>query len=238
MSVCIDWRAAEAQDSCIAGIEEIIQLLRQNPNQLKEQYFVSLIGLLQAAHHAGRNLIAGWHECDVPLLAWSSRNSLEVSIWVKYITQNESHAERFYHDWLNDAEDLLRRSVRLDQLAGINEKPDSVYADIAFDTSAPDKAAARINALRKQQQFSSQRRLDIGKIAKEIGEEAVFTDLNPILSKFIHTTSYSVLSFPSDDSRRGTGLMFLDRGFWNLARIIGIVDAFLKERNLPRLGLT
>ena len=111
MPASTDWRITEAQDSCIAGIEAVVQLLQQNPNQLEEHCFVSLIGLLQAAHHAGRNLMTGWRECDVPLLAWATRNSLEVSIWVKYITQSESNAERFYHDWLNDAEDALRRAI-------------------------------------------------------------------------------------------------------------------------------
>jgi hypothetical protein len=231
----IDWRIAEAQDSCIAGVEAVVHLLLQNPNQLAEPCFVSLTGLLHAAHHAGRNLITGWRECDVPLLGWAARNSLEVSIWIKYITLSESNAERFYHDWLNDAEEALRRAVQLDQLSGKYEKLDSVYADMAFDASAPANGTAHIAALRREHQFSAQRRLDISKIAKEIGDDDLFSNLNPILSKHIHTTAYSVLSFPTDASRRSTALMFLDQGFWSLAKTIGIVDIFLKARNLQSL---
>ena len=237
MSAGIDWRIAEAQNSCLAGIEELVQLLQQASNQIGEQRFVSLIGLLQTAHHAGRNLISGWSECDVPLLAWAARNSLEVSIWVKYVMQSESNTERFYHDWLNDAEETMRRSIQLDQFEGVNWKSDSVYADMGYDVSAPVKATAHINALRRENHFPSQKRLDIGRIAKDVGEGDVFSELNPILSKFIHATSYSVLSFPTDESKQRTGLMFLDRGFWNLIKTVGIVDTFLKAKNLPTLGL-
>lgn len=228
-----DWRKPEAQNSCIAGIEAYVQLLQQNPNQFDGSCFVSMIGLLQAGHHAGRNLITGWRECDVPLLAWATRNSLETAIWLKYVTQSKENAERFYRDWLNDAEDALLRAIQLDQHSRTKERQDTAYADLTFDTSAPGKAANWIAARRKEHQFPPQRRLDIRKVAKAIGEDHVFTNLNPILSKYIHATSFSVLSFPTEASMRRTALMFLDQGFWNLARVIGITDTFLKTRNLP-----
>lgn len=124
----------------------------------------------------------------------------------------------------------MQRSSQLDQFAGNQGKADSAYSDVAFDPSAPAKAAALIAASRSEHRFPKQKRLDIGRIAEEVGEKETFSNLNPILSKYIHTTSFSVLSFEPETSRRRTALLFLDRGFWNLARAIGIVDDFLKSQ--------
>jgi hypothetical protein len=157
---------------------------------------------------------------------------VEVMIWTKFVTLSESNARRFYLDWLNDVDDALRRAIRLDQNEGADLKGGGAYTDVDFDQFAPTKALAYIAELRLKNQSPSQRRLDVAKVAKEVGEDTAFAGLNPILSKLIHTTSYSILSFPSDSARTRQAVFMLDRGFWNLISVIGTVDAFLKGRNL------
>jgi hypothetical protein len=228
----IDWRLKENQENCLAGIEEGVAALRGQCAQLDESTFVSSVGLLQAARHSYRNLQTGWRECDLPLLAWATRNSVEGMIWTKFVTLSEANARRFYLDWLNDVEDSLRRAIQLDQNEGTDLRGGGAYTDVDFDPCAPAKAQAYIAELRQKYQSPSQRRLDIAKVAKEIGEDAAFTGLNPILSKLVHTTAYSILSFPSDSARIRQAAFMLDRGFWSLISVVGTVDAFLKGRNL------
>jgi hypothetical protein len=135
-------------------------------------------------------------------------------------------------DWLNDVDDSLRRATQLDHNEGTDLKGGSVYTDVDFDSAAPAKAQAYIAELRLKHHSPLQRRLDVAKVAKEIGEDTSFTDLNPVLSKLVHTTAYSILSFPSDSARIRQAVFMLDRGFWNLISVVGTVDAFLRGRNL------
>lgn len=228
----IDWLTKENQENCLVGIEEGVATLREQSAQLDEPTCASLVGLLQAAHHSCRNLQSGWQECDVPLLAWATRNSVEVMIWTKFVTLSESNARRFYLDWLNDVDDSLRRAIQLDQNEGTDPKGGGAYIDVDFDRSAPARALARIAELRLKNRSPSQRRLDVAKVAKEVGEHTTFTDLNPIVSKLVHTTAYSILSFSSDSARIRQAVFMLDRGFWNLISVVGTIDAFLKGRNL------
>jgi hypothetical protein len=92
----IDWRIKENQENCLAGIEDGVAALCAQGAQLDEPTCVSLVGLLQAAHHSCRNPQTGWRECDVPLMAWATRNSVEVMIWTKFVTLSQSNARRFY----------------------------------------------------------------------------------------------------------------------------------------------
>jgi len=229
----IDWRIRENQGCCLAGIQEGVEVLRKEAAQLDEPTYASLVGLLQAAHHSCLNLQAGWRELDLPLLAWAARNSAETMIWTKFVTSSESNARRFYLDWLNDADEALTRAIELDRAEGTDLR--GKYLDSDFDPTAPAKAQAHIAELRLKYQSPSQRRLNLAKVAKEIGEDAVFVNLNPILSKLLHTTAYSVLSFPSGPARAGQALFILDRGFWTLIRVVGVIDAFLRRRNLTSI---
>jgi hypothetical protein len=126
----------------------------------------------------------------------------------------------------NDVDDSLRRAIQLDQNEGSDPKGGGAYIDVDFDRSAPARALARIAELRLKNRSPSQRRLDVAKVAKEVGELTAFTDLNPIISKLVHTIAYSILSFSSDSARIRQAVFMLDRGFWNLISVVGTIDAF------------
>jgi hypothetical protein len=237
VTIHVDWRVEENQGSCLAGIDQAINIVHEaaTMNAFEPWFSRILIGLLQTAQYACRNLQSGWKKSDVPLLAWASRNSLEVVIWTKFVTSKQQNAWRFSVDWLNDANDLLRLGKELDNSVGSGTAPSQAYRDVPLDPSAVAEAEKFITEMRRQLASPQERRLDLAKVAKEVGEDVQFAKLNPLLSKLIHSTAYSVLSFPSDAARSGQALLMLDSGFWNLTKTIGILDAFLKAKKLPSI---
>lgn len=235
MSTEVDWRKEEHRETCLAGLGEALLFMRRLPTNsgIEEPCFVSIVGLLQAATYACRQLQAGWRERDLPMLAWSSRNALEVMIWTKYVTSNALNAKRFYLDWLNDAEETLTKSIALDQFTGADHKTDGVYRDLfKYDPSVQLKARTHLDNLRRKHTAPAQKRLDIARVAQEVGEGMRFKNLNPLMSKFLHATAYSVLSIPSRVSHERKAALMLDAGFWSLMNVIGTTNDFLVARQL------
>lgn len=236
MDGSVDWRKGEHQQSCSAGIDEALLFMRNLPvdHGLEEEYFVSLMGLLQTARHACMHLRAGWENCDIPLLAWSSRNAFEIMIWTKFVTLAPTNAKRFFFDWLNDADENLKKAVELDRVTGMDKATDGSYRDL-FKYDSSDAAKHRrehLDKLRKERGYAPEKRLDIAKVADHVGEGDRFKSLNPFISKYLHVTAYSVLSIPSELGRNRTAAIMLDAGYWSLLFTIGTINDFLVARGL------
>ena len=71
--------------------------------------------------------------------------------------------------------------------------------------------------------------------AKEIGRGEWFSNYNKLLSKHVHATAYSVLSFPTERGRTLTSNLMLHEGTQSCLRVLGRLNTYFKQNNLPAL---
>jgi hypothetical protein len=237
-------RKPESLETLNTGLEHGLAVLIDisNNNQLETWYTKVLFGLLQTGSHALRNLRRGWSEHEVSLMAWSARNAFELEIWVEYVTASQENAYRFHLDWLNDTAEILSKSIATENAnklrryrKGISSPPSFPYPDMDFGGHSVTDAEAFLAKHRAQNPSLPSKYLRIREVAKILGKEEDFNNMNSLFSKHIHPTAYSVLSFPSDRLRLNLSTIMLENGCLSLIRALGTVDQYLFDKGLPRI---
>src|SRR5579872_2860130 len=90
----------------------------------EEPWFLQImLGLLTDTASAYQQLKLGLDKSE-SLLAWATRNLLELNIWAQYVTLSYKQAERFYQDWVIDGSELLQ--ALQDWRLACGEAPDKV----------------------------------------------------------------------------------------------------------------
>src|SRR5665213_1006000 len=247
MSTPLDWRTPEALETLWAGYEHgLTTLITISEENLLEGWHVKVLyGLLQAGLHALRHIRCGWPDNDISRMAWAARNALELELWIAYVTISEENAERFHLDWLNDMSELLSKSVAVEKAnavgsetagdEGMNKVTSFPYPDMDFGGHTVQAAEALLASHRAQNPSLPEKYLRIGEIARLLGKEEMFKSINSLLSKHIHPTAFSVLSFPSDRARLNMCTLILENGCLSLIRLVGTLDEYLNGQNLPRI---
>lgn len=121
-------------------------------------------------------LVAGENEGNLSRGAWAGRNLLELHYWTRYFLQSEENARRFHEDAICDLKDYLEK---LGHLA-----PPDVLA------TGKEQVAGLV--LRMEQIRESDKFLSIARVAKSLGEETTYSEVNKFFSKFVHPTSMSI----------------------------------------------
>ena len=228
-NVC-DWRQPEMVDSLWASYEHSLSIVfgfQESGQMVIEPWNLKVLyGLLQSGLHALRHIRRGWPEEDMSLLAWSARNILELELWTEFVTLNTENALRFHQDWLNDVAGMMERS---DPNVSV-PYDDMDYSGVDVETAQASIAKEHAASSELPKQY-----LRISNVAKLLGKELEFSRTNPIYSKFIHPTAFSVLSFPSERTRTNISTLFLHNGCMGLMRILITVDTYLRAVSLPHI---
>ncbi|OLE34780.1 MAG: hypothetical protein AUI36_27750 [Cyanobacteria bacterium 13_1_40CM_2_61_4] len=143
-----------------------------------------MLGAVVLRSRSNYNHLKAAYRSQVEYLAWAVRNLLELRIWMQYVTTSTENAERFLNDYMIDSEGFVRGMMGL--LKNSTERQQ--------DMKTLKQQEQRIAKFRTTYDFRDETKyLNIGKIAKFVGWESVFYNLNMILSKLVHLTSLSVM---------------------------------------------
>jgi hypothetical protein len=114
------------------------------------------------------------------ILAWAARNRFELEIWTRYLLRKREYAERFAEDWIMDGIGILESFQSWSQSRGHSGDP-GVQKDLD-----------RLRSMRDVELPGCTRFLDARQYIAELGMEQDYKHLNPIFSKLVHPTSWSV----------------------------------------------
>ena len=112
--------------------------------------------------------------------AWAARNLFELEIWTRYVLTKKDYADRFAKDWIMDGIGILESFHGWSESRG---RP--------RDTST-DKDLEKLYSMRDAELPGCGRFLDARQYVAELGMEQDYKYLNPIFSKLVHPTSWSV----------------------------------------------
>ncbi|MBL4830155.1 MAG: hypothetical protein JKY55_09775 [Aliivibrio sp.] len=146
-----------------------------------------------------KKLIAKNEDDDLPVIAYYSRNLLEVGIWTAFCFQSAENAHIFYSDVGRDGDDLLKKNLEM----GIDK-----------ESTITARAELKQNAAKQNVHDIEQRFTSVHKAAKEVGLEKLFLCANKQLSKFAHPTALQIIS-----PRSGQEAQDLAKSFYTQASV-------------------
>lgn len=177
-------------------------------------YFFEIVReLVDSAIKNFNELRRGYLSDNLNLVAWASRNLLELTVFIRYVLKSEANARRFGDDRLIDGCELI---VALRDLEHF------------YDPSAPtpglDEALKRMEDQKVAENVTATRHLETSAIAREIGMEQEFRSMNRVSSKLVHPTAWSTLaensgrsSYPeAKDLLFATGIAYISQIYMEL----------------------
>jgi hypothetical protein len=170
-------------------------------------------GLLQLLKTAIENeLTALNNETALPLIAWRSRNILELAVWTGYCGKEEDNAKEFMLDSVRDLDGLLDmpQEVGGARTASFKAIRDELRRDAASD------------GLGMTDPFTQ-----VSKAAKDIGRLTEFRYYNRVLSKFVHPTSLMVMNVLSEAIQDSCRKLCRQIGETQGRGAIGVIAKFL-----------
>lgn len=149
-----------------------------------------------------KGLVEFREAANIRASAWTTRNILELTIWVSYCAKSQINAKCFYDDRVRDTFDLLEHA---EALSGLSDES---------DVSIPKLVEETRRRILKQAQADNSEDADksfqrVYDAAATIGQDTLYRSLNKILSKFAHPTSMMVFSFQDEASARQDSTIFL-----------------------------
>ncbi len=125
----------------------------------------------------------GYTESNYPLLAWACRNLLELAIFTKYVLISRDNARRFGDDRLIDGCDIITSLIALEH-----------HYEPLTQTTLLDDALTRMQAQMVTEGVTAKKHLETRKLADVVGLANEYKYINPICSKLVHPTGWSVLA--------------------------------------------
>jgi hypothetical protein len=113
-------------------------------------------------------------------IAWAARNLFELEIWTRFVLRKREYAERFAKDWIMDGIGILECMQQTLVVPGKRCQPDA------------QKDLEKLYTMRDAQLPGERRFLDSRQFIAELGMKERYDQLNPVFSKLVHPTSWSV----------------------------------------------
>ncbi len=158
-------------------------LVERHQKTPEQMWFANLLtALLNSTLREYRHLKIGF-EKYTGLLAWATRNLLELYIFTQYVLVSEDNARRFVGDRLIDGLEIFE-SFRAWQ----------IVINCEADTTAVDETISMARAQMDVEGVSGQKFLKTSALAKAVGMEVEYAHFNKVCSKLVHPTAWSVLA--------------------------------------------
>ena len=156
-------------------------------------------------------------------LAWSARNFLELSIWVRYCCASEENAKRFREDTSRDLFGMIAAAKGADIQPELHKQVDDLLQRLEriFNTQS----------FKVTDEFKK-----VGKAAAELGRERQFFSENKFFSKMAHPTAFMVNSKKTKpfDRRFQAGVFIRGVGL-ALESMVTLIDFFMTHFPDPNL---
>jgi hypothetical protein len=149
-------------------------------------------------------LLSALNDLSLAMMAYATRNLLELNIWTGYVLASNDNSKRFAQDWLLGGIGLL-------------EGLQGWYTSHGGSPAELTSTAATLSELRKQQSswgLENTNYLKVNQVAKELGHGDEYDNLFKVYSKLVHPTSWSVLGMEDKLHPEGIGKLLLFRGVY------------------------
>lgn len=167
----------------------LVQKLLAVGNSLKpvddaHYYFFEIVReLLDAAIKNFNELRRGYVTGNLNLIAWATRNLLELTVFTKFVLKSGANARRFGDDRLVDGCELIIALRDLEH-----------YYDPSAPTPGLDDALKRMEDQKAAESVTAMKHLDTSALARDVGMEQEFRSMNRVSSKLVHPTAWSTLA--------------------------------------------
>jgi hypothetical protein len=143
-----------------------------------------------------------YFERRITTVAWTTRNLLELSIWIDYCNISDEHAKRFWDDRLRD---LYGMSGAVQGIVEVKAGAKDRTLDEALANLAQFAQSQGIQEL--EDDFKP-----VSEAARELGRWPEFRSANKLLSKLAHPTAWAVHIVASPAAEVGYTSMILQDG--------------------------
>ena len=156
--------------------------------------------------------------------AWAARNLFELEIWTRYVLRKREGAERFAKDWIMDGIGILDAFQGWSESRGRPRDP------------GVQKELAKLCLMRDAQLPGCSRFLDARQFVAELGMEEEYKHLNPIFSKLVHPTSWSVHWKQELLDRTHMRSFMITIGLTSSARIVNAIRRHIAKHGMEPVG--
>jgi hypothetical protein len=172
-------------------------------------YFFEIVReLVDAAVKNFNELRRGYVTANLNLIAWASRNLLELTVFTKYVLKSGANARRFGDDRLIDGCELI-----------VSLRDMEHFYDPSAPTPGLDDALKRMEDQKAAENVTATRHLETSVLARKVGMEQEFRSMNRVSSKLVHPTAWSTLaenagrsSYPeANDLLFATGIAYISQ---------------------------
>jgi len=149
-------------------------------------------------------LLSAFNDGSLAMMAYATRNLLELNIWTAYVLLSNDNTQRFAQDWLLDGIGLL------EGLEGWHTSHGGTTADLTSTT-------ATLNELKKNRTawgLDNAKYLRVAEVGKSLGYGDEYDNLFKVYSKLVHPTSWSVLGKERELHPDGIKKLLLFRGVY------------------------
>ncbi|MHB1020939.1 MAG: DUF5677 domain-containing protein [Acidobacteriaceae bacterium] len=172
----------EDGDDLAVKLLEVGNCLR--PIDDENYFFFEIVReLVDASLTSYKELRRGFLEDNNPLLAWSCRNLLELTIFLKFVLLSGDNARRFGDDRLVDGAELVRALRNLE-----------LHYDPKASTVVLDDVLNQMQRQMTTESVTASRHLKVSELAEMVELKQDYASVNRVCSKLVHPTSWSVLS--------------------------------------------
>lgn len=186
------------------------------------QVFHVLTSLATSARINVVSLLRSYYIDDQSGTAAACRNLLELAIFTKYVLKSRSHLLEFAADRLIDGLQLAEGLKGIDQQ--LNPETTSSIAD---------EAIAVFKAQLSSENIDRRKFLRMEELADTVGMKSEYTSLNRVCSKFVHPTSWSLLTLDRSLERFPFACeLFLGQGSMLFSTVYADMKNHLKTNGL------
>ncbi|MFZ0820725.1 MAG: hypothetical protein WAM91_11700, partial [Candidatus Acidiferrales bacterium] len=92
---------------------EALENVNQSPKKLPEWRTNQILNFISAVRINSDDLIARYKNGRIDALSQTTRNLMEVCIWIQYCNLSELHAKTFYEDSVRDVKEIMQSLLAL-----------------------------------------------------------------------------------------------------------------------------
>jgi hypothetical protein len=167
-------------------------------------------------------LLGSFEEACLPLLAYATRNLLELLIWTAYVLKSNENTSRFAQDWLLDAIGLL------EGLEGWHLAHGGVPSELTSTT----KTLEDLRTQRTGWGLDNARYLRVAEVARDLGLQEEYDNLFKVYSKIVHPTSWSILGMEKKLDPEGIKRLLLFRGVFYAGKTFCLINDHINKYGL------
>lgn len=179
----IDPKLINGVDHSLVEFDTFIQSLPTPTTATAGNFYHIVTALARESMLNYQTLRQAFNDDAQVLMAWSCRNLLELVIFTKYVLLSKANADEFAGHRFIDGLEIAEHLKELE-----------LYMHPSLTVSALDPVITRFTAQMAAEGVTRTRYLAVSQWANTVGMASEYKILNKVCSKFVHPTSWAILS--------------------------------------------